>query len=74
MIVYCTIYDVCVCVGGGGGTHQYFSGGPQSTSYGPDIAYQLQRILYSQPHSLNDDIHNSQKQDMCIYCDIIIRH
>ncbi len=40
---------------------------------------QLQRVLYSQPHSLN--IHRRypqftlcQKQGMCIYCDIIIRH
>ncbi len=40
MFVYCTVYDVCVCVcvcvcvGGGGGIN-IFSGGPQSSSYGP---------------------------------------
>ncbi len=32
MLVYCTVYDMCVW----GGAHiNIFSGGPQSSSYGP---------------------------------------
>ncbi len=34
MLVYCTVYDMCVC---GGGHINIFSGGPQSSSYGPDM-------------------------------------
>ncbi len=32
MLVYCTVYNMCVC----GGAHiNILSGGPQSSSYGP---------------------------------------
>ncbi len=36
MLVYCTVYDMCVW-----GAHiNIFSGGPQSSSYGPGYEYE----------------------------------
>ncbi len=60
--LYIVQHMICVCVGGGGHIN-IFSGGPQSSSYGPDpglncSVYQQYTAVTSEKHEFSSENHN----------------